>query len=547
MRLLHIDKCRNGVLRAADCFTAVFFWLICLSALYGMTRQMRNGGLHPAAAAGLIFTAVAAAAGLLLTLRLIGNSIDRAGLDPDRVFLILDVTLFMLQLEIAILMPFQTRNDLSYVCRGAKNIVLHGVSHINDGTPKWDPAYFYTYPNNRLLVIILSVLYRAEYVLTGSMTDLLPKLVNAVGLNLSYLFLYLTARTLGGKRTAIRCALYGLLVTPFLSYVSYFYTDAMTMPLLMGSVYCFALWAKLSDRAAASAGVMGAGRSSSRAASSGPACVVKSSALSGALKRGALLTGSVLLLAIAYEMKGSAGLLLPVYCLYFLFHGRIEGLKSVVRRLLLAIFTAGLFGAAVHLIGRGMVSYLELSPVLENKYQFPFIHWVMMSASGSGGYRSSDYDFTEAHIGYANKTHADLLRLLAKLRNQGTGFITHLFRKMQFTWTDGTYMAAHYNRQSALFTSGTFATLACISHLALLFLMVGSAIRAFLNPGKCSGRLFRTAVAVLALFLLIWETKSRYLVLYLPLMALCGISEPLAAEAPERDRAAGKKKISVDA
>ena len=171
----------------------------------------------------------------------------------------------------------------------------------------------------------------------------------------------------------------------------------------------------------------------------------------------------------------------------------------------------------------------------------------MMSASGSGGYRSSDYDFTEAHIGYANKTHADLLRLLAKLRNQGTGFITHLFRKMQFTWTDGTYMAAHYNRQSALFTSGTFATLACISHLALLFLMVGSAIRAFLNPGKCSGRLFRTAVAVLALFLLIWETKSRYLVLYLPLMALCGISEPLAAEAPERDRAAGKKKISVDA
>lgn len=517
MRLLHIDKCRNGVLRAADCFTAVFFWLICLSALYGMTRQMRNGGLHPAAAAGLMFTAVAAAAGLLLALRFIGNSVDKAGLDPDRMFLILDVTLLMLQLEIAILMPFHTRNDLSYVCRGAKNIVLHGVSHINDGMPKWDPAYFYTYPNNRLLVIVLSALYRAEYVLTGSMTDLLPKLVNAVGLNLSYLFLYLTARTLGGKRTAIRCALYGLLVTPLISYVSYFYTDAMTMPLLMGSVYCFVLWAKSADQSAE------------------------------ALKQCAILTGSVLLLAIAYEMKGSAGLLLPVYCLYFLFHGRLGDLRSVLRRLLLTAFTAGIFCAAVHLIGRGMFSYLELDPVLENKYQFPFIHWVMMSASGSGGYRSADYDFTEAHIGYANKTHADFLRLMVKLKNQGAGFITHLFRKMQFTWTDGTYMAAHYNRQSALFTSGIFATLACISHLALLFLMVASAIRAFLNPGKCSGRLFRTAVAVLALFLLVWETKSRYLVLYLPLMALCGISEPLAAESPERDRAAGKKKLSAGA
>ncbi|MDE6834966.1 MAG: hypothetical protein K2J39_12090, partial [Ruminococcus sp.] len=79
----------------------------------------------------------------------------------DRIFCILAMILIIFQLNFAFIQDFTPKNDLSYICTGAENIVMGNFLY--DNIPEIHKHYFAVYPNNHMILTVISVLYRLEY------------------------------------------------------------------------------------------------------------------------------------------------------------------------------------------------------------------------------------------------------------------------------------------------------------------------------------------------------------------------------------------------
>ena len=429
---------------------------------------------------------------LFLIFRCIDGQIDTddtAAFDPIRAFLILDFLFLGVQLLIVYHVPIKPHNDLYYVSHAAKNLVLYGPSAIHDGMPAHHHHYFYTYPNNHMILALLAGIYKIEYTLTGGLSDACPIFVNMLCLNFSLALVFATGEKLYGGRRAFFCAVKCLCFIPMFTYIPYFYTDSMAMPWLMASVYAYVCWRTGLDR----------GTLHSRSA------------------RATLTLGlSMLLLMIAYKVKGSAGLLLPAYLCDILVHN--PGHQNKTARAAQMAWLIVVFALSAKITGTLLVKGLDLNEKLLAEYKFPMIHWVMMSASGDGGFHKADFLYTLSYSGQAAKTHADWIRLGQKLKDV-PAFIVHMGVKIGRTWGDGMFRSAHY---VPVFQHLSLRVLANILYFTVFFTTEWTFIEEGRSDKRLKGHsdLIKLALLFLALFLLLWESKSRYLVTFLPLWAL---------------------------
>ena len=294
----------------------------------------------------ILLIALAACAGCL-ALRKLGNVFEaRLGDDAkkcDRIFAIMALALLAVQIIFAACSHFTPINDLSYICTSAKNYILMGADTIYEGLPSRHQEYYAVYPNNHLLFLIVLALYKIQYALTGHITNVLPTAFNLIGLNASYILMYMCARVIYKPSKALLCAVRGLLFTPLMTYVMYFYTDALGMPWLTGALYLYLKWR--SRRAAGE------------------------KLLSG--KSAALLISCGAVLGIAYKIKGSAVILLPAILLDLLFQQKgAKGLLSAIKAKL-APFAAilAVFAVISALIGSLACSVLKISKDELYKYR----------------------------------------------------------------------------------------------------------------------------------------------------------------------------------
>lgn len=136
-----------------------------------------------------------------------------------------------------------------------------------------------------------------------------------------------------------------------------------------------------------------------------------------------------------------------------------------------------------------------------------------------------------------------------RVRDYGVGgMLRHLADKLSFIFGDGTYFAAYklylsplYNTPLHRFLLWDYGEFGLTSYatmslqLCLLAAMAWGAWRAMRS--RChTATVLRVAVFGLALFLLLWEARSRYLINFLPLMLLCG-----ASALPQHTCARGQK------
>ena len=188
----------------------------------------------------ILLIALAACAGCL-ALRKLGSVFEaRLGDDAkkcDRIFAVMALALLAVQIIFAACSHFTPINDLSYICTSAKNYILMGADTIYEGLPSRHQEYYAVYPNNHLLFLIVLALYKIQYALTGHITNVLPTAFNLIGLNASYILMYMCARVIYKPSKALLCAVRGLLFTPLMTYVMYFYTDALGMPWLTGALF----------------------------------------------------------------------------------------------------------------------------------------------------------------------------------------------------------------------------------------------------------------------------------------------------------------------
>ena len=324
-------------------------------------------------------------------------------------------------------------------------------------------------------------------------TGMLPALVlNTLAVNLSVLFCWRLLRRQAGPVAGLFGLGVCLCLAPLLLYGPIVYTDTLSMPFVCGGA-CLWSWAR---------------EGSARRRLAGLAAVGAVCALGGWLK----VTVAILLIAILLD----ALLSLP-------------GRQKAAAAAAVAVFA---------LAYSGLSALSASSPLAgDPDAAIPHSHWVMMGLSGDGGYNDDDYQLTLAAApDKAGRDAFDKAEILARLQAMGpAGLLEHLAHKLSYVWGDGSCYAPmkldirpvrsswlqSYCIQGMAHT-GRIVYLATGLQLALLGLAVWGAIQS-VRRQNWSISFVQIALLGLGLFLLLWEARSRYIVSFLPLLAVCGV------------------------
>ncbi|MDL2252825.1 hypothetical protein LJC49_01965 [Ruminococcaceae bacterium OttesenSCG-928-I18] len=377
--------------------------------------------------------------------------------------------------------------------------------------------YFLYFPNNAALYTILCGFFSLLHLL-GIWDFLIPTMVlNIAAITAAVALLYFVCRRLFGVRQGLFLLLACFVTAPFILYAPILYSDTLTLPIPIGIVL---LWLKTRTewRQGRTKGVY-----------------IRFLLISLLAAAGALFKVTVLIVWIAVALD-----LLIFLC----GKGRLRLLLAGLA-LLLVVYLGGSFA----------VRYSPLLPAYNYaKDGLPASHWVMMGLSGNGGYNDDDYQLVLAQEGRAARSDFVAGEIGSRIAEKGPlGLLQHLGTKLSYTFGDGTYTAAGKLDQSAsnpgllhevLVHSGeyfgVFAYLTFGLEAALLFWMALAAVRSFRRRNEAL-TFVRIAVFGLVLFLLLWETRARYLINFLPLFLLLAMEmgpRPAAPKHPPKEEPA---------
>lgn len=377
--------------------------------------------------------------------------------------------------------------DFGLVYLYAKDFVLHGTL---------PDEYFLLFGNNRGIYALWCG-YFSLLRLFGVQSFVWPSiLLNIVAIDASLLMLYLCARRMAGRRRALFALAIGACTAPFLLYVPVFYTDTLTLPFPIAAVW---LWMVAREKYNS-----GAFR----------AALWRVCALSAIVAVGAMLKISVVIVWVALALDA-----------LILLKGR--------RRFWLPLAGAGVLAAcfAAYTL---LLRALPILPVYNPAGGIPFTHWIMMGLHGNGQYYDPDYQLTLSAPDLAARYTLTLREIGGRLREMGpVGFVRHLLQKLGFTFGDGTYRVADKLDRAAvrpsflhpfvIFTGARFKLFFYASGGLQGGMLAWCGYGALRSAAKREDSLsfVRVALLGLVLFLLLWETRSRYLVNFLPLFLLC--------------------------
>ncbi|MDL2324346.1 glycosyltransferase family 39 protein [Ruminococcaceae bacterium OttesenSCG-928-A16] len=405
------------------------------------------------------------------------------------------VVLFILFIAVQLFLGWQLRVlpgvnwDFGQVYSQAEAFVLRGTL---------PGDYFLLYANNKSLYVMwcafFSLLKRF-----GVTNFLLPSMVlNILAIDLALLLLWLCARRLFGKRAGLFSLLLGFSFVPFVLYVPIFYTDTLTLPFPIAVAY---LW-----------------------------LIARQKYQAGLYKKA---TGGFILLSFVAALGSSLKITVLILWLAVMLDVMI-GLKGKWRWLMLgcgALVVFGTIGASQLLL-----FLLPVFPRYNASGGIPYTHWIMMGLKGCGGYNDADYQLMLQQPNLPARKIFAAQEIGKRLKEFGPrGLVAHWFQKLGFTFGDGMYNAPIKLDQQPIqpgffhnfvVASGPhykyLAYYSILPHAAMLgFATIGSALAARRKGSNLA--FLGVGLFGLIVFLLLWETRSRYLVNYLPIFILCAV------------------------
>lgn len=375
--------------------------------------------------------------------------------------------------------------DFGVVYQGAVELVENGVFSEQSN---W---YFTAHSHNVAVCLFLACYFK----IFGGLCDYitLGVILNIFLILLGLIFLFLLAYRLYGERSAFLAILICTLFFPFYMHAPIFYTDTFTLPFVTGTFLAYQ-FRKRDDHFL-------------------------------------ILTAAVL--AIGYKIKGSLGVILVA----LLIHIWLQKGKAVghIKQSLLLLVPFLLIAGLITVVPRHM-SFMDTTEAEKN--EFPLEHWIAMGLEASGGYDADIYRMTASVEGKAEKTAVDRQFIREKLKEYGfKGMCIHLADKILFTWGDGVYFAPEKLYRDplkesplhswVLYYGENYAKTYRYCNGVQLLLLLGillSLIRNIFEKGSIREiQAMQIAVFGLFLFLLIWETRSRYLLNFVPVFILLGI------------------------
>ena len=429
----------------------------------------------------------------------------------NRFFIVSVTAMFILQLTAGYFLKSTPVTDWMTIDVIAKNFAKSGnFENMYTSLPASRYEYIARYTNNNGILVLLSLYYRIVYLIFGKVPSFAPIFLNAVFINTAVIFTFFISKKIfkpfGSFLTVVIC----LLFLPYYTYVPYYYSDSLSLPFTVISVFLVLSGAKIKTDT----------KDKKRLA-----------------KKIVYLITAGFFIAVGYELKGSLIIVTVGALVYIILENRLKaaliGALSVTLVTLICISAINLYNDSLHFTTKEQLY----------EQQYPAIHWVMMGLKGNGGFDQSDATATRNSGNYDQKTEAIKKEIASRLNKMGVnGMITHLYQKLTFTWGDGIYFIDHHlnstdsngNRiknRSILFEfvlmDGKYNSLFYIYsntfHMCMLFFMLMSGFFVIKKKKISKITLIQGIVFGATLFFMVWETRSRYIFNMTPLFILLSV------------------------
>lgn len=377
-------------------------------------------------------------------------------------------------------------------------IVFNGAVQLAEGNYALDPYFWQWYPNNIGSVIFLGILFKPLSYFTSNINHFLVYgiLINIIMILMAQATLIWLIYRNKGLKIAAFTSVFMLFITPFYFYVPIVYTDTLEMIFPIIAILIMDIYEKSTNY-----------RNN---------------------KKGSYIILMAIISTIGILIKTNVIITLIAIVIYFIMkHNFFESLKKVAT--IFIVFS-------IIMIGYRYVVQ-KIIPIPYNESGLPATHWVMMGMTGNGWYNQEDADLSRKIYGEFGKeavAKANIEVIKKRLKDYGIrGYLKFINHKLEVTWNDGTYFAPvklcktpFKKTKIHTYITGEnniyYMYISQFMHIILLSGIVLSVIKNFKHKINmyiiCHIALFGTV-----LFLLIWETRSRYIVCMLPIMIFCAM------------------------
>jgi hypothetical protein len=390
--------------------------------------------------------------------------------------------------------------------------VFNAADDISAGRAVRNWGYFQEYPYNLYPAVIIGTF---KFLLGGYPSA--PYLLNMFCVTASVTGACLLAYRTYGHRAAVLTALFCIAATPLYLYIPIVYTDTLSMPFVIWTVY---VWSFI--------------RSGGRK-----------------LILYCVLIG--LLCAMGYLIRQIAALGLIALVFDFIINWKTYSSAFYQTKKSLLNFLKGVLPLAAAFLTffltvsafKFYVAYKGFDSSIDYNKKMPYTHWLMMgmntipseggTSTSYGGFSVYDLRFSRTYPTTHAKKFADIAIIKDRLFHFGIGgYAKFLLKKIEWTWTDGTYFVpvklARYPvkhtflHRFVLFSDGRanklYLSFSQFMQTVILSMILFGCISSLKNGLDRTFRFMSLMSLGLMFFLLFWETRSRYLLFMMPVFVV---------------------------
>lgn len=439
----------------------------------------------------------------------IGGYVYKNGKTPSAkqvniIFAILLVVMIILQVIIGYSLICNKFTDWKVMDILSRNYAETGsFENMYRGLPEGNHGYMARYPNNNGTLMILALYERVVFKVLGYVPLYAPVALNTLCITVAVVFTFLIAKKIFSPIGALITSVFCFMFLPYYTYTAYYYSDSLSIPFVPIAVYFVILGVKAENNKL--------------------------------IKRIVCLIVAAISIAVGYSVKGSILVILVGAVVYIVLENRI---KQALISIICIVLAFGITSVGIKSFGNSMQFTTEEELYEE---QYPINHWIMMGLNGKGGFTQSDSTFT-ANAGNYDEKKAAVNKVIAeRLQEMGfDGMIEHLSAKLSYTWGDGTYYI--YNHLNIMEEDGKtlkteysplfefvlqdgkyyegFSVYSNTMQMVMLIFMLLSAYYGIRRKKITAMTLIRGVVFGMALFFMIWETRSRYIFNFTPMFIL---------------------------
>lgn len=410
-------------------------------------------------------------------------------------YMIVTAIMIILQIIIGYLVRTNPSWDLGIVIKSAQEMVKYGHSTMQAG-------YYIQAPNNIVITLIIAFALKVFAFFKIKNIYLITLFINILFIQLAIFLFFKIIKILFNNFTACFSLVLIFLFIPIYAYANICYTDTTSMFLPLAFLYIFI---KLKDN------------------SSTKYLIIYS-----------VILGTLCFLS--FGLKVTSIIMLIAYTILSVVNQNIIKLAKSLGITLITFII--LYVSYVFAINKTNIINMKYS---ETQVIPLTTHFVMMGMTGTGAFSAEEWQYTFSFPDKASRKEANINKIKERLSNyKAQGYIQFLIQKAKnYTWGDGTYefsaILSSYNvdyniLHEFLLEDGKYYhyifTYCQIYHFTILSFILLSFVYSLTRKQYNTDYITICQLSILGLlfFLLIWETRSRYMLNYFPIYLIVAIS-----------------------